>query len=175
MSIKAENRLHFGVPIFEASLPVLEERRDELIELLLNMREQDKTGIQRSNQRGWHSDDDLHKSEEPVLKWLTEHVYQLGSHLIKHAEGMPVDSEIFMSSLWANINDFGAWNTPHFHVSGVVLSILMLLRMYQNLIVAFALEILCLLIQCQWGLLIEKIQPLVIRLKMECCFCSQDI
>lgn len=116
MSIKAENRLHFGVPIFEASLPALESRREELVTALLKMRDADSSGIARSNQRGWHSQDTLHKSEEPILKWLTDQIYQLGSQLIRHSEGLPADSSILLGSLWANVNDFGAWNAPHAHL-----------------------------------------------------------
>ena len=86
MGIKAENRLHFGVPIFEASIPALADNREQLVALLKTMRAQDSSGIARSNQRGWHSHDTLHKSEEPLLKWLTEQIYQLGSQLIRHSE-----------------------------------------------------------------------------------------
>lgn len=116
MSIKAENRLHFGVPIFEASIPALDEHRLEMVQLLSNMRAQDGSGISRSNQRGWHSQDSLHQSEQPLLQWLTDQIYQLGSQLIRHSEGLPADSSILLSSLWANINDFGAWNAPHAHL-----------------------------------------------------------
>lgn len=116
MGLKAENRLHFGVPIFEASLPELEQHRGEIIELLTKMRSADESGIQRSNQRGWHSSDDLHQSQEPVMQWLTQQIYQLGSQLIRHADSLAADSPIYLGSLWANINDFGAWNAPHAHL-----------------------------------------------------------
>ena len=116
MSIKAENRLHFGVPIFEATMPSLEAHRHDLITVLKDMRSFDESGISRSNQRGWHSQDSLHQSEEPILQWLSEQILQLGSQLIRHAEGLPSDPSILLSSLWANINDFGAWNAPHAHL-----------------------------------------------------------
>lgn len=116
MSLKVENRLHFGVPIFEASVPALADRRDELIALLKTRRSQDEAGIDRSNQRGWHSQDDLHQSSEPLLQWLTQEIYQLGSQLIHHAEKTEESSPVYLSSLWANINDFGAWNAPHAHL-----------------------------------------------------------
>ncbi len=116
MAIKAENRLHFGVPIFESELPGFEQKRLEIKQALLSMRQQDESGISRSNQRGWHSDDNLHQSKEPVLKWVTQQVYQVGNQLVRHAEKLPSESKVFLSSLWANINDFGAWNAPHAHL-----------------------------------------------------------
>lgn len=116
MTTQVENRWHFGVPIFEAQLPGLKERREELKAAILAMRESDEAGIARSNQRGWHSKDDLHQTEDPTLKWVTEQIYQMGVQLIRHAEKAPQNAEIFLSSLWANVNDFGAWNAPHAHL-----------------------------------------------------------
>ncbi|WP_341502326.1 TIGR02466 family protein [Gallaecimonas sp. GXIMD4217] len=115
MTIRAENRLHFGVPIFEAELPGFMARREAVRDLLLQLRQADG-GITRSNQRGWHSQDNLHQSEEQLLQWLTEQIYQLGSQLIRHAEKKGPESPVYLSSLWANINDFGAWNAPHAHL-----------------------------------------------------------
>jgi len=124
MSLKAENRLHFGVPIFEAGLPNFAENREAIKQALLTMRANDEEGITRSNQRGWHSHDELHQTKEPILQWLTEQIYQVGAQLIRHAEKLPADAPIFLSSLWGNINDFGAWNAPHAHLpcewSGVI-------------------------------------------------------
>lgn len=116
MSLKAENRLHFGVPIFESELPQLGEHRQAIVHALQAMRSQDERGVHRSNQRGWHSEDNLHQSSDPALKWLTDQIYQLGNQLIRHAEKCPPESEIYLTSLWANINDFGAWNAPHAHL-----------------------------------------------------------
>lgn len=124
MSIKAENRHHFGISIFESSLPSFDENRLKIKQALLELRQADENGVTRSNQRGWHSHDQLHQSPDPVLKWLTEQLYQVGSQLIRHAEKLPSDTPIYLSSLWGNINDFGAWNAPHAHLpcewSGVI-------------------------------------------------------
>lgn len=124
MSIKAENRHHFGVSIFESSLPDFEAHRLEIKQALLDMRAQDTSGMKRSNQRGWHSHDELHQSKLPAMQWLTEQIFSVGSQLIRHAEKLPPEAPIFLSSLWGNINDFGAWNAPHAHLpcewSGVI-------------------------------------------------------
>lgn len=121
--MKAENRLHFGVPIVEIQSAEVREHAAEIAALLLDMRAQ-QTGIQRSNQRGWHSQDDLFNHPAPLLQWLSEMVFQVAGKLIRHADHMPENTELLLSSMWANINDAGAWNAPHVHLpcewSGVV-------------------------------------------------------
>ena len=116
MTLKAENRLHFGVPIFESAIPGLDSQKDSLMQALANLRGVDSEGVSRSNNRGWHSKDDLHQSSDPAIQWITEQIYQLGNQMIRHAEKCPPESQIFLTSLWANINDFGAWNAPHAHL-----------------------------------------------------------
>jgi uncharacterized protein (TIGR02466 family) len=116
MSLKAENRLHFGVSIFEANITGLDEHKVAIKDILRKMRSKDEAGVVRSNQRGWHSHDELHQSKEPELQWLTQQVYQLCSQLIRHAGNLAPNAPIYLSSLWANINDFGAWNAPHAHL-----------------------------------------------------------
>lgn len=113
--MKAENRLHFGVPIVEVQLPELCERAAEIAALLLEMRAQ-QAGIQRSNQRGWHSQDDLFNHPAPALQWLSEMIFQVAGKVIRHADHMPPETELLLSSMWANINDAGAWNAPHVHL-----------------------------------------------------------
>jgi len=123
-AVKAENRLHFGVSILETSLPAVIDHQSELRNYLLALRAQQQQGIQRSNQRGWHSPDDLFNQQEPVIQQLCSQVFEVGSRLIRHAEQFADDEKILLTSMWANINDFGAWNAPHAHLpcewSGVV-------------------------------------------------------
>ncbi|WP_430460791.1 TIGR02466 family protein [Thalassolituus sp. LLYu03] len=113
--MKADNRLHFGVPILEVQLQEVRDRAADIAQALLQLRATE-SGIQRSNQRGWHSADDLFNRPEPVYPWLSDVIFQIAGKLIRHAERLPDDEELLLSSLWANINDAGAWNAPHAHL-----------------------------------------------------------
>ena len=113
--MKADNRLHFGVPILEVQLDDVKARQTEIRSALLQLRETEQ-GIQRSNQRGWHSQDDLFNRKEAVYGWLSPMIFGVGGKLIRHAEKLPDDAEILLSSLWVNINDAGSWNAPHAHL-----------------------------------------------------------
>lgn len=115
MSNTVENRLHFGVPIFEAWLPDFADKQEELLKLILDLRHQDQ-GVNCSNQGGWHSEETLFQHEHPMLQWLTQSVYNVGSQCIAHAEGDRLTGKVLMTSMWANVNDFGAWNAPHVHL-----------------------------------------------------------
>lgn len=116
MSIKVDNRVHFGLSIFSAEISDLANKRLELKQLLINMREQNSQGVARSNQKGWHSQDDLHASQQPLLKWLSQQIYQVSSQMMLHADQSLQADDIQLTSLWANINDTGAWNAPHSHM-----------------------------------------------------------
>jgi len=113
--MQAENKIHFGVPVFEAILPNFDQKRIEIRDFLLRCQEKNRNNMIRSNHRGWHSKDDLHQSEVESLKWLTTQIYKIGSQFIHHADKARADQPIYLSSMWGNINNYGDWNLPHNH------------------------------------------------------------
>ena len=115
MAIKVDNKLHFGHSIFQTELPDFEQHQNSLLTAVRHLRERDQ-GVERSNQGGWHSHDQLQSEQDPEFKWLIEQIYDIGSRCIKHAEGDLLTGKIFLSSSWVNINPFGAWNAPHMHL-----------------------------------------------------------
>jgi len=121
--MKAENRLHFGVPIVEVMIDEVREKAPDIARCLIALRAAD-AGVHRSNQRGWHSADDLFNNDAEETRWLSDMIFQIAGKLIRHADQMPDDAELLLSSMWANINDAGAWNAPHVHLpcewSGVI-------------------------------------------------------
>ncbi len=123
MNTHVESRWHFGVPILETSVPDFLEHQQGLIKAFQELRLNSKD-MQRSNQGGWHSLDNLHHSQDPHIKWLTQEVLRIGSHSIRHIEGDEFKGKIGLNGLWVNINSHGNWNMPHSHLpnewSGVV-------------------------------------------------------
>lgn len=115
MPTHAQNKVHFGVSILEVTLEDVIARRSDIKQTLQALRETEE-GIARSNQLGWHSQDDLHQRDSELFTWLSQSIFDAGNQLIRHADKLPNDVPIFLSSLWANINDTHAWNAPHSHL-----------------------------------------------------------
>lgn len=124
MSGNVDNRIHFGIPIFEYRLPDFADHQQSLVSHLMSLQEQD-SGVTRSNQGGWHSDDQLHIDKHSDIQWLMQQLYAVGSQCIRHHENSDnVIEDIHMVNCWVNINKKGDWNAPHHHApqdwSGVV-------------------------------------------------------
>ncbi len=115
MSGKITLNREFSVPIFDIDLEGFEHHKQLLIEHFLSLRAGDN-GADRSNQGGWHSKNDLFKSEHPSVKWLVRAILQTGAESIKQAKLLPPGNEIVMSACWVNINATGDWNAPHNHL-----------------------------------------------------------
>jgi uncharacterized protein (TIGR02466 family) len=120
---KIQQKLHFGVPIYEVGVPGFADHRESLKSHFLEMREAE-AGVSVSNQGGWHSKSDLHHSKEPSVHWLMQHIAVVGNRCIRHGQTVPDDSKLMLASAWVNINEAGDWNAPHAHFpchwSGVV-------------------------------------------------------
>lgn len=124
MSINVQNRIHFGVPIFECWPTGFEQHQPVLVDYILGLRKGDE-GVKRSNQGGWHSSDQLHADENPAIQWLMQQVYTIGAQCIRHHEQKSeAIADIHLVNCWANVNEKGDWNAPHHHApqdwSGVV-------------------------------------------------------
>ncbi len=123
MSANIENRIHFGIPIFEFWLADFGQYQQALIKHIHSLHQQD-AGVVRSNQGGWHSNDQLHTDSNPAIQWLMQQLYTISSQCIKHHEQDSSIQDIHLVNCWANINWQGHWNAPHHHYpqdwSGVV-------------------------------------------------------
>lgn len=115
MSGKITLNNEFAVPIFNIELDGFEHHKQLLVEHFLSLRANDK-GAARTNQGGWHSNDDLFKSEHPSVKWLVRTIFQAGAESVRQAQLLPPGNDIVMSGCWVNINEAGDWNTPHNHL-----------------------------------------------------------
>lgn len=115
MNTRVDNRWHFGVPVMEAFIADFEPRRLRLVEHILAMRDADK-GLNRSNQNGWHSTNNIFTTRNPDLRWTIEQIYAVAMPSIRQVEGENFKGEIPMTDCWANVNEAGSWNAPHLHL-----------------------------------------------------------
>lgn len=94
--------------------PAWARRRDTMLKLFYELRDKDG-GVYRSNQGGWHSEENLHRMEHEDAKWLAQRILAIAEEGIKHA--MRAEKiQVAMVAMWANINPKGAWNAPHHHL-----------------------------------------------------------
>ena len=114
MSGTINRNVEFGVPIFNIDLKDCEQHRQTLIDHFLTMRDNDP-GSQRSNQGGWHSREDLFKSNHPSVQWLVRTIFTAGLESVKQGGLLPQGQTLAMSTCWVNINESGDWNAPHNH------------------------------------------------------------
>ncbi len=111
---KISRELQFGVPIYEVDLPEFALHKQALVDHFLALRKASES-VSFSNQGGWHSANDLHRSEEPCVRWLLQLLAQTGIRCINHAGNIPENAAVTMSSCWVTINEAGDWNAPHAH------------------------------------------------------------
>lgn len=111
-----ENRLHFGLSIFEAELPYIQKNQQALAEHFLQMQQTEGDALTRSNHGGWHSQDNLQQSGDPLIQGLTADIKNISTACVQHAQPELAAKGLRLTSAWANINHAGHWNTPHQHL-----------------------------------------------------------
>jgi uncharacterized protein (TIGR02466 family) len=108
-------RWHFAVPVYEKLIADFFPRQQRLIDTILAMRQSD-TGIRRSNQGGWHSDDRLLYNEDNDIRWLMQAILKMAAASIHDFEKDRAHGNPLMTIAWANINNTHDWNQPHQHL-----------------------------------------------------------
>ena len=106
---------YFPSLVFRFDLPDAETLNEQLLTLISAVREADKKGVEKSNNRylgGWHSRENLHKLPgfEPMVGYI-------------HKSGELISSELRydnayalrIGSMWSIINPPGAFNLAHVH------------------------------------------------------------
>jgi len=105
----------FPTPIFWFLVPEAEQLNADLVKDTLAMRATSK-GVRRSNQNGWHSETDLFQRPEASFKSLTRSIGEAVVGVTKKlAPKFELEGRQMVSEGWVNVNDKGAYNTPHRH------------------------------------------------------------
>jgi len=89
-----------------------QEKNKKWLKHILKWREDDNSGIVRSNSRGWHSAVDMHMREE--YEDLGMAALKVGQKVHEIMKLNP-DTEPIIDNMWANVSQFGAHNRNHTH------------------------------------------------------------
>ena len=111
---KLEHRQHFGIPVFATKLPAYDHHRKGLLDFFYVLRGERGDRVHRSNQGGWHSEENLYQLDNPETQWLAKRIVQIAAQGIK--EVAKTEVKVQMVAMWANINEAGDWNAPHHHL-----------------------------------------------------------
>ena len=100
---------YFPTPIYIFDIPNAVELNSSLEKNIVEWSKQDK-GVQKTNNKGWHSTTDMHTKVE--YKPLVDILYNAQKQIFQKEllEGEPV-----LGSMWANINPKGGSNVAHTH------------------------------------------------------------
>lgn len=114
MKQKAVN-LAFATPILTYEIPEKEFLNQQLLEEISAIRTS-SDGVKISNQHGWHSETDLFRRPEQGIKELCTNIVKainLTTHQV--APKFKIADHKIKLQGWININQKGAYNTPHDH------------------------------------------------------------
>ncbi len=106
---------YFAIPIYERELADYHHHREALVDLILALRGASH-GVRRSNQGGWHSEDELHRHNHPAIAWLTREILATARAALHEPLKQSGAGQIALTQSWANINERYDWNAPHEHL-----------------------------------------------------------
>ena len=105
--------LFFSTPIWTSKIDNYEKVNLEMINYITDLQTNNPEGIIKSNFKGWHSKDFDMKEEQPkkfieaIKKNINTALTDMNWDLERQA--------VKIKSLWAIINEKGAWNQKHHH------------------------------------------------------------
>ena len=105
----------FSTPVFTFHVKDADSLNVALINDIQALRATSQ-GLQRSNQKGWHSENDFFKREEPSFKKLAVALMTgVKAATQKLAPDYGLDNVDMLVEGWINVNSTGAFNVPHDH------------------------------------------------------------
>ena len=102
----------FTVPIFYVDVKNSKEINHRLLNDILQWKKEDEKGTRRSNNYGWHSQDDMNLRDEfkDIKNVINE---KLNS--ISLIEQYSSEADLVIEEMWANVSPKYAYNSYHFH------------------------------------------------------------
>ena len=105
----------FSVPIFQYKLENYKETNKELLNYILELQKNDKTGNTHSNIGGWHSQNFDIVNQGPPINFLNK-IKDYLKHIISNEFGWKyVPNKQRIVAMWAIINKKSSFNVMHNH------------------------------------------------------------
>ena len=105
--------LFFSTPIWANKIEEYEKVNNEMLAYILNLQNKDPVGVVKSNFKGWHSKDFNMKDLSPT-HFIEAIKKNLNTLIVDMDWDLNIQS-VKISSMWAIINEKGAWNQKHQH------------------------------------------------------------
>ena len=105
--------LFFSTPVWASTIDNAEEVNKDILEYILDLQKKDPKGIVKSNFSGWHSNDFDLKDKAP--KNFVQSIKKNINNALKDMNWDLDKQNVKINSLWAIINDQGAFNQRHHH------------------------------------------------------------
>jgi uncharacterized protein (TIGR02466 family) len=104
---------HFATPVFQEDIGDFAEQNEKLCALVKRLQAEDPEGIQRSNQGGWHSSENVDVRELPEVADLKKVIMDSAKTV---AAGLGFEGiSMFLASAWFVVSPAGAANARHLH------------------------------------------------------------
>tara|TARA_B100001559_G_C16441602_1_gene594700 strand:- start:777 stop:1364 length:588 start_codon:yes stop_codon:yes gene_type:complete len=105
--------LFFSTPVWASQIENYNKVNKDILNYILNLQKKDPTGIVKSNFHGWHSHDFNLNDEAP--KNFIKAVEQNINKALNDMDWDLNKQDVKISSIWAIINEQGAFNQKHHH------------------------------------------------------------
>ena len=107
----------FASPIFSFEIDGAAALNAQLVlDIAAYRRENEAAGVRRSNQHGWHSPTDFFRRPEASFKALAEQInLAITAATRRVSPKLDVGNRAYLLQGWVNVNERGAYNTPHSH------------------------------------------------------------
>ena len=104
----------FPTDILMHSWPDSQAFNKELKRVILENKDENP-GIVRSNTSGWHSESNILKWDEPIIRDLQSRIIEMSKAMVEMYGGDPKAKWLIKAAAWANVNDNLSYNIMHSH------------------------------------------------------------
>ena len=105
--------LFFSTPVWASKIADHQIINKQILSYILDLQKKDSTGLKKSNFNGWHSHDFNLSEDSP--KDFTQSIKPNINQALKDMNWDLEKQEVKITSMWAIINEHGAFNQRHHH------------------------------------------------------------